>query len=107
VRRITDRKLRYQRLIIIQNWIYSLLSVDPTQATPFFHLAGVTHLLAMELMKSDRKYFENQEAWILSFKPFFETLIRYAQDFPKSEAQVKNMESLLQDILLQQSKLSH
>ncbi len=106
VRKIQNPKMRLERLILIQNWIYSLLSVDPTHAEPFFHLAGVTHLLAIELMHSKQKYFENQEAWITSLKPLFETLILYVKDFPGSEAQVKNIESLLQDILLEQNKAS-
>ncbi len=107
VQHITDPKLRFIRLIQIQNWIYSLLSVDPTHIEPFFHLAGVTHMLAMELLKTDQKYFEGQEAWILSFKPLFETLLRYAKDFPDSKRETENISALLQDILFQQSKMSH
>ena len=106
VKKIIDPKLRLDRLIQIQNWIYSLLSVDPTHVEPFFHLAGVTHLLAMDLMRSKQKYFENQEAWIGSLKPLFETLIAYVKDFPNSQNEVKNIELLLQDILLEQNKAS-
>lgn len=104
---ITDPKLRFIRLIQIQSWIYSLLSVDPTQIAPFFHLAGVTHLLAMELLKTDQKYFDGQEAWILSFKPLFETLLRYSKDFKDSEKETENIQALLEDILYQQNKMSH
>ncbi|MBC7396200.1 MAG: hypothetical protein H7333_02060 [Bdellovibrionales bacterium] len=107
VKKITDPKLRLARLIQIQNWIYSVLTVDPTQVAPFFHLAGVTHLLAMDLLHNEKKYFDNQEAWILSLRPLFETLIAYAKDFPNSEAEVKNIEALLQDVLYEQNKLSH
>ena len=107
VKKITDPKLRLGRLIQIQNWIYSLLTVDPTQVAPFFHLAGVTHLLAMDLLHNDKKYFDTQEAWILSLRPLFETLISYAKDFPHSEAEVKNIEALLQDVLYEQNKLTH
>ncbi len=107
VKGITDARVRFQRLIQIQNWIYSLLSVDPTQLASYFHLAGTTHLLAMDLLKSKQKYFENQEAWILNFKPLIGTLIAYAKDFKNSELEVKNMEALLQDILIEEKKLSH
>ena len=104
---IQDPKLRLQRLIQIQNWIYSLLTVDPTHVDPFFHLAGVTHLLAMELLKSKQVFYASQEAWILSFRPLFETLLAYTQDFPDSAEQVKNIEALLQNILFEQNKLAH
>jgi hypothetical protein len=107
VQKIQDPKLRLTRLIQIQNWIYSLLTVDPTHVDPFFHLAGVTHLLAIELMHSDKIYFNSQEAWILSFRPLFETLLAYAKDFPNSQAPVKNIEDLLQDLLYEQNKISH
>jgi hypothetical protein len=107
VKLIQDPKLRLQRLIQIQNWIYSLLTVDPTQVDPFFHLAGVSHLLAMELIKSKQVYFHSQEAWILSFRPLFETLLEYAKDFPGNEALAKNIEALLQDLLYEQNKLTH
>ncbi len=106
VQSITDYRLRFKKLIQIQNYIFSHLSVDPTQVAPFFHLAGVTHLLAMDLLRTDQKYFDGQEAWILSVKPLLETLILYAKDFEKSETEVKNMEALLQDVLLLQQKMS-
>jgi hypothetical protein len=57
-------------------------------------------------MKSKQTYFPNQEAWILSFRPLFETLLSYAKDFSGSEQMVKNIEALLQDILIEQNKLS-
>ena len=106
IRAIPDAKLRFQTLIQVQNWIFALLSVDPSRIEPFFHLAGVTHLLAMELLKTNQNYFDGQEACINSAKPLLETLILYAKDFEKSETLVKNMESLLQDILLLQEKIS-
>jgi hypothetical protein len=108
VRKIRDPKVRLARLIQIQNWIYSLLTVDPTHIEPFFHLAGVTHLLAMELLKTNQTYFPDQEAWILNFRPLFETLLAYTKDFPEPHEELtKNIESLLQDILFEQNKLSH
>ncbi len=61
----------------------------------------------MDLMHNEKKYFDNQEAWILSMRPLFETLIAYAKDFPNSEAEVKNIEALLQDVLYEQNKLTH
>jgi hypothetical protein len=106
VRKITDPKLRLTTLIQIQNWIFSHLSVDPTQLAPFFHLAGVTHLLTLDLLHSDQHFFENQESWILSAKPLLETLIAYARDFDHSDEEVKNMEALLEDVLLLQEKMT-
>jgi hypothetical protein len=105
-RAIPDPKLRYQRLIQIQNWLFSLLSVDPTRVEPFFHLAGTTHVLAMDLMKTKEKVFENQESWILNFKPLLMTLIAYAKDFKDGGPAVQNMEALLQDILVEEKRIS-
>ena len=110
IRKITDPKLRFLKLIQVQNWIFSLLSVDPSQSTPFYHLAGVTHLLSMDLLKQETQFYENQESWILQAKPLLETLIAYGKDFesmdPKNKELVTNMESLLQDILLLQQNIS-
>ncbi len=106
VRALPDQKARLERLIRIQNWIFSNLSVDPSQLPSYFHLAGTTHLLAMELLKTKERIFENQEAWILGVMPLMKSLISYAQDFKDSEPEVKNMEALLQDILVEQKRLS-
>ncbi len=103
VQKIQDPKTRLSKLIEIQNWLFSLLSVNPTEVTPFFHLAGVTHLLALDLIKLQTVYFENQESWILSTKPNLDTLFRYSQDFEKPEIS-KQIETLIQDVLLQQQK---
>jgi hypothetical protein len=107
IKKIADQKSRFDKLILVQTWIYSYLSVNPTALESFYHLAGITHRLAMDLLKTKTPLFENQEAWILSFQPLLSTLIRYAKDFPKSENQVKSMEALLEDFLLQQSRLTH
>jgi hypothetical protein len=109
IRAISDPKLRMLKLIQVQNWIFSLLSVDPTLIAPFFHLAGVSHMLAMDLLKSKTRQFESQEAWILNSKPLLETLIKYANDFPtgpESQQAIKNMEALLQDFLLTQERMT-
>jgi hypothetical protein len=106
IKKIENPKDRLQQLILVQNWIYSHLSVDPTSIDSFYHLAGITHRLAMDLMNTQERFFENQEAWILSFQPLLGTLIQYAHDFPNSENAAKSMESLLEDFLLKQSKIS-
>lgn len=112
VRATPDPKLRIEKFIQVQNYIASHLSVDPTQFAPYFHLAGVTHLLGVELYRSAKSYFHNQEAWTHNVKPMLETLIQYARDFQtdatpgQPQVQVKNLEALLQDILLLQQKLS-
>lgn len=106
VKSIPDSKMRYERYIQIQNWIYSLLSVDPTDLAGFFHLAGVTHLFALDLMSSKQTVYENQESWIVGLKPLFETLLSYAKDFPNHDAAEKNLETLLQDILVKQKEMS-
>ncbi len=107
IRNLKDQKARFRKLILTQNWIYSYLSVNPTSVDSFFHLAGITHELAMSLLRSNSPIFESQEAWLLSFQPLLSTLIRYARDFPKSESQVQNMEALLQDYLVAQNKITH
>jgi hypothetical protein len=106
IKKIKNPKERFEKLILVQNWIYSYLSVNPTSVDSFYHLAGITHRLAMDLLKTKDRLFENQEAWILSFHPLLSTLILYAKDFPKSEGMVKGMEALLEDFLLKQSKLT-
>lgn len=103
---LPDPKRRLERYIEIQNLIASHLSVDPSQFTPYFHLAGVTHLLGIELYRSAKSYFGNQESWTLNIKPQLEALIQYGRDFKIDPQQIKNLEALLQDILLLQQKLS-
>ena len=102
---ITDPKIRLSQLIQIQNLIFSHLSVDPTRLDPFFHLAGITHLLTMDLLRMKKPMFSGQEAWLLSSKPTIEALIQFAKDFPEHEASTRNMEALLQDILLLQQQI--
>ncbi|MBU6153551.1 MAG: hypothetical protein KGP28_04545 [Bdellovibrionales bacterium] len=106
IKGIRGQKERFERLILVQNWIYSYLSVNPTALDSFYHLAGITHSLAMDLLKTKERTFENQEAWILSFHPLLSTLIRYAKDFPSSDSKVKEMQALLEDFLLKQRKLT-
>ena len=106
IRAISDPKLRLRRLIQVQNWIFSHLSVDPTQMAPFFHLAGVTHLLTMDLLRMQKPIFSSQESWILNSKPLLESLISYTRDFQNSEQPVRNIESLLQDVLMLQQKMT-
>ncbi|MBS1958963.1 MAG: hypothetical protein JST80_05780 [Bdellovibrionales bacterium] len=113
VRATPDPKLRIEKMIQVQNYIASHLSVDPTQFPPYFHLAGVTHMLGVELFRAQKSYFGNQEAWTLNIKPMLETLIQYARDFQAEHVadknapiQVQNLEALLQEILLLQQKLS-
>ena len=103
VQKIVAPKERLTQLIEIQNWLFSLLTVDPTNVTPFFHLAGVTHLLALDLIKLQTTYFENQESWIITAKPNLDTLLKYAQDFG-NDSIPKQIEALIQDVLLQQQK---
>lgn len=103
VQKIQNPKQRLLKLIEIQNWLFSLLTVDPTNVTPFFHLAGVTHLLALDLIKLQTTYFENQESWILSAKPNLDTLLKYSADFENASIP-KQIEALIQDVLLQQQK---
>lgn len=103
VRSISNPKQRLMKYIEIQNWLFSLLTVDPTKVTPFFHLAGVTHLLALDLIKLQTTYFENQESWILTAKPNLENLLKYSKDFESAEIP-KQIEVLIQDVLLQQQK---
>jgi hypothetical protein len=113
IRSVQSAKLRMVRMIQVQNWIFSLLSVDPSSVMPFFHLGGVTHMLAIELLKVEQKgnekLFENQEAWALNSKPLLDTLLAYVKDFPESTERtnaVKNLEALLQDLLLIQQKMT-
>jgi hypothetical protein len=106
IRSLPDQKARLEKLIRVQNWIFSHLSVDPSQLPPYFHLAGTTHLLALELLRTKERIFETQEAWILGVMPLMRSLIAYAKDFKDSEPEVKNMEALLQDILVEQQRLT-
>jgi hypothetical protein len=103
IQKTSNSKAKLSKLIEIQNWLFSLLSVNPTDVTPFFHLAGVTHLLALDLIKLQTTYFENQESWILSAKPNLDVLLKYSQDFENPTIS-KQIEDLIQDVLLQQQK---
>jgi len=133
IQRMQEPKLRLKKLIEIQSWLFSLLSVDPSQVTPFFHLAGVTHLFALDLLKLQTHYYENQESWILYARPNLNALQKYAEDFDaengaagastapgadsnaaagtvpgdsKNIAVAKQIESLIEDVLLQQDKVT-
>ncbi|MBU6152817.1 MAG: hypothetical protein KGP28_00815 [Bdellovibrionales bacterium] len=110
---IPDPKIRYQKWIETQNLLFSQIAIDPRNVAPFFHLAGVTHLLGMSLLKEKKSYFKNQESWILLVQPLLSTLIQYVGDFPEAgkekgerSAALANMDSLLQDFLLLKKKLS-
>jgi len=110
---ISDPKVRYAKLIETQNLLFSQIAIDPRNVAPFFHLAGVTHLLGMSLLKEKKSYFKNQESWILLVQPLLSALIQYVGDFQdggkeKGErgAALANMGSLLQDFLLLKKKLS-
>jgi len=103
IQNIADEKSRLKKLIEVQGWLFSLLSVDPSQVTPFFHLAGVTHLFALDLLKAKTHYFENQESWILYARPNLNALQKYAADFDHGtgpESMPKQIEALIQDVLL-------
>jgi hypothetical protein len=103
IRTLSDPKKKLLKLIETQNWLFSLLSVDPSQVTPFFHLAGVSHLLALELIRSKSPVFENQESWILSAKPNLDALLKFSKDF-NEDTIPKQIEALIQDVLLEQQK---
>ncbi len=107
-----DPKSRYLGLIEVQNLLFCELALDPSAIAPFFHLAGVTHLIGMSLLKEKNVYFKEQESWSISIQPLLSTLIQYVGDFPdhgkKGErgAALANMESLLQDFLLLKQKIT-
>ncbi len=103
-KKIASPKARFESLIRAQTLICSHLSVDPTSIDSFFHLAGVTHRLAIDLLRSKERIFESQDSWILNFEPVLSALIRYARDFPNAEKPARNMEALLQDVLLLQGR---
>jgi hypothetical protein len=112
VRRFTPLAVRLSELIRIQTLLYSQLSIDPTQADAFLHLAGVTHLFGMDILKTREKIWESQEAWTKEIQPTLRTLMRYVRDFstdttPNRDAIQKNIEALLQDVLLLEKRLSH
>ena len=113
VRSIPDPKLKYWKLIQIKNILFAELAINPTLIAPFFHLAGVSHLLGTSLIREKKTYYENQEAWIIDTTPLLSSLVKYVKDFPESQelkvertAALANMESLLQDFLLLEKKAS-
>jgi hypothetical protein len=103
IQKISSPTVRLARWIEVQNWLFSVLSVDPTKVNPFFHLAGVTHLFTLDLIRLQNNHYENQESWILSAKPNLENLYRYSKDFEDSKIP-EQIEALLQDVLLQQQR---
>jgi hypothetical protein len=106
LQRIQEPRERLLRLIEVQNLIFAHLSVDPTTIDSFFHLAGVTHRLAMDLLHSKERWFRNQESWLNEFPALLNAIGKYARDYPSSEAVSGRIESLLQDLLLEQNRLS-
>jgi hypothetical protein len=114
IRAISDPKTRYLKLFEIQNLLCSQLAIDPRFVAPYFHLAGVTHLLGVSLLKEKKVYFKNQESWILLIQPLLSSLVQYVGDFPEATEKQKgergaalaNMEALQQDFLLMKEKLS-
>jgi hypothetical protein len=114
VRSISDSKTRYIRLFEVQNLLCSQLAIDPRFVAPYFHLAGVTHLLGVSLLKEKKVYFKNQESWSLLIQPLLSSLVQYVGDFPEGTEKQKgeraaalaNMEALQQDFLLLREKLS-
>ena len=111
IRTIQDPTTRYARMIQAQNLLFSQLSVDPRLIAPFFHLAGVSHLLGSALLHEKTHLFSNQDSWIISIQPLLNALIQFVKDFPevgqlKEEkvAALKDMESLLGDYLLLEQK---
>jgi len=110
---IQNPKLRYERLIQVRNELLSQLAVDPRSIAPFFHLAGIVHLLGISLIKEKKVYFKNQESWLVGTGPLLTGLIHYVKDFPDSgdqknerDAALANMESLLEDFLLFEQRAS-
>ena len=108
-----DPKARYLGLIEVQNLLFCELALDPGTIAPFFHLAGVTHLIGMSLLKEKSVYFKEQESWSTSIQPLLTALIQYVRDFPdlgkekgERSAALANMESLLQDFLLLKQKIT-
>ena len=113
VRTITDAKLRYEQWILVQNMLMSELAVDPRSIAPYFHLAGVVHLMSVSLIKEKKTYFKNQESWLIGTHAWLLALIQFVKDFPDTEetkaeksAALANMESLLEDFLLVKQKSS-
>jgi hypothetical protein len=103
---ITDSKLRFLRLIEVQNLIFAHLSVDPTTVDSFFHLAGITHRMALDLIRSREIFFRNQESWLNEFPPLLKVIARFSQDYPESDAVTRRIEALLEDVLLEQKRVS-
>jgi hypothetical protein len=102
---LPDAKTRFIHLIGVQNLIFAHLSVDPTTIDSFYHLAGVTHRMAMDLLHTRERWFQNQESWLNEFPPLLSSLARYSKDFPDSAQVSGRIEALLQDFLLEQSRL--
>ena len=107
IRSIKDPKERYTQLIQAQNLLFSQLSIDPRSIAPFFHLAGVSHMLGNALIHEKMHLFENQESWIIPVHPLLSSIIQYIKDFPdtgitqdEKAVTIKNVETLLQDYLL-------
>lgn len=103
---IPEPKTRLLRLIEVQNLIFAHMSVDPSTVDSFYHLAGVTHRLALDLLRTRDQWFKNQESWLNEFPSLLATLAKYSRDFPESNQVSERIEALLQDFLLEQSRLS-
>lgn len=122
INQMTSLKERLLAWSEVQVLLSSLISVNPTALDPFFHLAGVTHQFAVDLMKAKDRVFTSQEGWINIEKPNLQALVKYAQDFASRDSpnnlsnnltnnlsgdpRIKNIEQLLPDLNLLEQKIS-
>lgn len=93
-----DASQRIAALARAQLTIASRLSVQPTQAEGFFHFGGVSHLLAIELIKAKPGTLKSQESFFQSAEPNLLAMQSYIRDFGARSREERNIEALIQDL---------
>ncbi len=81
-----------------QMTVASRLSVLPTQVDGFFHFGGISHLLAIELLKLKPGTLKSQESFFQSAEPNLLAMQSYIRDFGARSREEKNIEALIQDL---------
>ena len=84
--------LRVSGLAEVQSVLLSKISVDPHGYDAFYHLGGVSFLLARQALQ------EKNLDWSASAKPMLKNTLRYAQDIAPSDVRTAQLESLMLDL---------
>jgi hypothetical protein len=93
-----DATVRIHALAKAQLTLASRMSVQPTHVEGFFHFGGISHLLAVELLKLAAGTLPYQESFFNAAEPNLLAMQSYIRDFGARSREEKNIEILIQDL---------